>query len=67
MRLEKHSSSNLQNHDLHASIQISQCVQDQIMSAVTSNPTLTPTDIAAGKGLDFTTSARDGASAQVAK
>ena len=67
MHSEKQPSSNLHNHHLHGSIKISQCIQDKITSAVTSNPTLTPTNIAAGKGLDFTPSAVDGASAHLGK
>ena len=67
VRSEKHSSSSLHNHDLHGSIKISQCVQDKIASAITANPTLTPTDISAGKGLNFTPFAVDGASAHIGK
>ena len=61
------TSSNLHNHALHGSIKIAQCVQDKIASAVISNPTLRPTDISTGKGLDFTPSAVDSASAHLGK
>ena len=67
VRIEKHSSSNLHNHPLHGSTKISQCVQDKIASAVISNPALTPTDIASGKGLGFTPSAVDAASSHLGK
>ena len=67
VRVEKHITSSLHNHPLHGSIKISQCVQDEIASAVISNPALTPTDIAAGKGLGFTPSAVDAASCHLGK
>ena len=67
VRVEKHTSSNLHNHPLHGSTKISQCVQDKVASAVISNPALTPTDIASGKGLGFTPSAVDAASSHLGK
>ena len=67
VRVEKHTSPNFHNHPLHGSTKISQCVQDKIASAVISNPALTPTDIASGKGLGFTPSAVDAASSHLGK
>ena len=67
IRAEKCTTSNLHNHALHGCIKISQCVKDKIATAVTLNPALTPTDVAAGKGMGFIPSAVDVASSHLGK
>ena len=53
MRCQKDPSDNLHNHLLHEATKISQCINSKIDSAVTADPSLTPSDIASGKGLGF--------------
>ncbi len=48
-------------------MKIAQCVKEKIHSAVAANPTLTPTDIASGKGVGFVPSAVDVASSHLGK
>ena len=62
VRCQKYSTDNLHNHKLHAASKISQCVQSKIAAAITTNPSLTTTDITCGKGLGFLPAAVDGAS-----
>ena len=51
VRCQKDPSDNLHNHLLHGASKISQCIKSKIDSAVTADPSLTPSDIASGKGL----------------
>ncbi len=65
VRCQKEFSKNLHNHLPHAAIKIAQCVKEKIQTAVVSNPALTPSDIASGKGLGFVPSAVDVASSHL--
>ena len=60
-------SDNLHNHHLHGASKISVCIKSKIDAAVTANPSLTPSDIACGKGLGFLPAAVDGASCHSGK
>ena len=62
VRCQKSSTDNLHNHKLHAANRIAQCIKERIGAAVSTNPALTPSDIACGKGIGFIPSAVDGAS-----
>ena len=53
LHCQKDPSDNLHNHLLHGATKISQCIKSKIDSAVTADPSLTPSDIASGKGLGF--------------
>ena len=46
---------------------MSQCVKDKISNAIFVNPSLTPSEIMCGKGLDFIPSAIDSASCHTGK
>ena len=67
VRCQKSPSENLHNHKIHAANKISQSVKEKISDAISSNPALTPSDIACGKGLGFIPSAVDGASSHTGK
>ena len=65
--LSKDPSDNLHNHVLHGASKISQCIKSKIDSAVTADPSLTPSEIASGKALGFLPAAVDGASCHSGK
>lgn len=67
MHCQKDLSDNLHNHHLHGASKISVCIKSKIASVVTANPSLTPSDIACGKGLGFLPAAVDGASCHSGK
>ena len=67
VRCQKSPSENLHNHKIHAASKISQSVKEKICNAISSNPALTPSDIACGKGLGFIPSAVDVASSHTGK
>lgn len=67
VRCQKLPSNNLHNHNIHGANKISQCVREKISKAITANPTLTPTEIACGKGIGFIPSAIDDASCHTGK
>lgn len=65
VRCQKSPSKNLHNHTIHAASKITQHVKERISDAVAANSTLTPSDIACGKGLGFIPSAVDSASSYI--
>ena len=68
VRCQKGATENLHNHPIHASNKIAQCVKEKISAAAaTANPTLTPSDIAHGKGVGFIPSAVDKTSTHTGK
>ena len=67
VRCQKYMAKNLHNNLPHAAMKISQCVKERMQHAIASNPTLTPTDIACGKGVVFTPSAVDVASSHLGR
>ena len=67
LRCQKGSTNNLHNHPLHGATKIADCIKSKISEAIHINPSLTPSDIAQGKGLPFIPSAVDGASSHIGK
>ena len=67
VRCQKSAVDNLHNHKLHAANRIAQCIKEKIGAAISTNPALTPSDIACGKGMGFIPSAVDGASSHTGK
>ena len=67
VRCQKSATDNLHNHKLHAANRTAQCIKERIGAAVSTNPALTPSDIACGKGIGFIPSAIDGASSHTGK
>ena len=67
IRSQKAPSENLHNHKVHSSTKIAQCVKEKINDAISANPTLTPSEIACGKGVGFIPSAIDLASSHTGK
>ena len=67
VRRQKSATDNLHNHKLHAANRIAQCIKERIGAAVSTNPALTRSDIACGKGIVFIPSAVDGASSHTGK
>ena len=67
VRCQKSPTENFHNHKIHPANKIAQCVKEKIGHAISVNPTLTPSDIASGKGLGFIPSAVDGASNHTGK
>lgn len=49
VRCQKSAANNLHNHKLHSANKIAQCIKERIGAAISSNPSLTPSDIACGK------------------